>query len=70
MEGKIGDRLIMESERVGQSEREGEILEARTVGSTVRYRVRWDDGRESTLTPAAGNVRIKRRARRRSSDRG
>jgi hypothetical protein len=58
MEGKVGDRLIMESERVGQPDREGEILEVRSVGSTVRYRVRWDDGHETTLTPTAGSVRI------------
>lgn len=58
MEGSVGDRLILESERVGQPEREGEILEVRPVGEVVRYRVRWSDGHESTITPNAGCVRI------------
>lgn len=58
MEGSVGDRLILESERVGQPEREGEILEVRPVGEVVRYRVRWTDGHESTITPTAGCVRI------------
>jgi hypothetical protein len=58
MEGKVGDRLVLESERVGRASREGEILEAGPVGETVRYRVRWSDGHESTLTPAAGSTRI------------
>jgi hypothetical protein len=58
MEGSVGDRLILESERVGQPNREGEILEIRPVGDVVRYRVRWDGGHESTIMPAAGCVRI------------
>jgi hypothetical protein len=58
MEGKVGDRLVLESERVGQPSREGEILEVRSVGDLVRYRVRWTDGRESTLTPSAGCVQV------------
>lgn len=58
MEGNVGDRLILESERVGQPEREGEILEVRPVGEVVRYHVRWTDGHESTITPTAGCVRI------------
>jgi len=58
MEGSVGDRLIMESERVGQPTREGEILDIRPVGEVVRYRVRWTDGHESTIMPTAGCVRI------------
>lgn len=58
MEGKVGDRLILESERVGQASREGEITEVRSVGDLVRYRVLWTDGHESMLTPAAGCVQI------------
>lgn len=58
MEGSIGDRLILKTERVGQPEREGEILEVRPVGEVVRYRVRWTDGHESTIMPTGGCVRI------------
>ena len=56
MDISVGDRIAVETERVGQHEREGEILEV-IHGATVSYRVRWDDGHESILTPAAGAVR-------------
>jgi hypothetical protein len=58
MTGKPGDRVIAESERVGQPVREGEILEVVHGAISVRYRVRWADGHESVLTPSAGSLRI------------
>ncbi len=67
MIGKPGDRVLAESERVGQPVREGEVLEAipGTVG--VRYRVRWLDGHESLLSPSAGSVRFVSPRKRRSA---
>lgn len=58
MVGKPGNRIIVESQRVGQLEREGEILEVMQTSVSVRYRVRWSDGHESTLTPAGGAARV------------
>lgn len=58
MSGKVGDRIVVESERVGQANREGEILEIIEASYGTRYRVRWDDGHESTVRPAAGSARI------------
>lgn len=58
MVGKPGNRIIVESQRVGQLEREGEILEVMQTSVSVRYRVRWSDGHESTLTPAGGVARV------------
>ena len=58
MVGKPGNRIIVESQRVGQLEREGEILEVMQTSVSVRYRVRWNDGHESTLTPAGGAARV------------
>ena len=48
VEGKVGDRLVLESRRTGQAAREGEILEVLGAGEGVHYRVRWMDGHEST----------------------
>lgn len=59
MEARVGDRIVIESERVGQAERGGVIKEI--LSSTVghgHYLVRWDDGRESDIRPAAGSARI------------
>lgn len=58
MVGKVGDRIVIESEKVGQRAREGEILAVVEGANGVTYEVRWDDGHESSLRPAAGSARI------------
>lgn len=58
MTGKVGDRIVVESEKVGQAPREGEILEAIDTDYGPRYRVRWEDGHESEIRPHAGSARI------------
>ena len=58
MIGKVGDRIVVESEKVGQAAREGEILEVTESAYGTTYRVRWEDGHESSLRPAAGSARI------------
>jgi hypothetical protein len=58
MIAKVGDRIIIESERVGQRDRVGEILEVFDSPLGVNYRVRWDDGHESEIRPSAGSARI------------
>ncbi len=58
VEGRVGDRVILESERTGQAAREGTILEVLGVGEGVHYRVRWEDGHESTFFPSGGSITI------------
>ncbi|HEX6231023.1 MAG TPA: DUF1918 domain-containing protein [Actinomycetota bacterium] len=58
MNGKVGDRIIVESETVGQPTREGKILEVIEGEVGIRYRVRWDDGHETIFTPSGGAARI------------
>lgn len=58
MAAKVGDRIVVESEKVGQPDREGTILEVLEASYGTRYRVRWDDGHESTIRPSAGSARI------------
>ena len=58
MTGKAGDRVIVESEQVGQATREGEILEVIQGAISVRYHVRWSDGHESVFTPSVGSARV------------
>lgn len=56
--GRVGDRVILESERTGRAAREGEILEVLGAGEGIHFRVRWEDGHESTLFPSVGSVTI------------
>lgn len=58
MQAKVGDRIVIESERVGQKDRVGEILEVMDSPLGVNVRVRWDDGHESEIRPKAGSARV------------
>jgi len=58
MTGKVGDRIIVEAERVGTPPREGEIVEVLDRTSGAMYRVRWPDGHQTVFTPSVGSARI------------
>jgi hypothetical protein len=53
-----GDRIVVESERVGQPARVGEILEVVESSVGPSYEVRWEDGHRTSFRPAAGSARI------------
>jgi uncharacterized protein DUF1918 len=57
MLAKAGDRLLVESEKVGQATRTG-IIEEVLAEDPPRYRVRWGDGRTTLYTPQAGAAKI------------
>jgi hypothetical protein len=67
MAAKAGDRIIVDSEKVGTPPREGEILEVIESRFGDRYGVRWADGHESTFRPSAGSSRIVPGRRRKSA---
>jgi len=58
MTAKTHSRIVVESQKVGQPAREGEILEIIEASYGTRYRVAWDDGHESTFRPSGGAARI------------
>ena len=58
MKPSVGDRIVVESEKVGRPAREGVVLEVIEADYGTRYRVAWEDGHESTFHPSAGSVRI------------
>jgi hypothetical protein len=68
MVGKTRDRIVVESEKVGQPAREGEIIEIIEASYGTRYRVIWDDGHESTLGPTAGSAKVIPAPKRRSKE--
>lgn len=47
MKAKVGDRIVLEGNKVGHPAREGEIVEV----SGEHVRVRWGDGHETVLFP-------------------
>ena len=56
MSAKKGDRISVDSQKAGDPAREGTILEIVEHEYGTSYRVRWDDGHESTVRPTAGTV--------------
>lgn len=49
---EVGDRIVVRGHRVGEHDRDGEILEVRGPDGGPPYVVRWDDdGHESVLYP-------------------
>lgn len=65
MGAKVGDTVVIESEKVAQSARTGTIEEV-LKDDPPRFRIRWDDGRTTILAPTAGaaKIHIKQKARK------
>jgi hypothetical protein len=57
MKGKVGDRIVVESEHADQAPRRG-VIEEVLQGELPRFRVRWEDGRETIFSPSGGVARI------------
>lgn len=58
MKPNVGDRIVVESEKIGRPPREGVVLEVIEADYGTRYRVAWSDGHESTFHPTGGSVRV------------
>jgi hypothetical protein len=62
MRPKVGDRIVVESERIAHSARGG-VIEEVIRDDPPRVRVRWDDGHESVLAPSSGAAKIEQDTR-------
>lgn len=65
MIGHVGDTIVIESERADATGRRG-VIEEIVQDQPPRYRVRWEDGHTSILTPSAGSARIVQKKRPRA----
>ena len=65
MSVKIGDRVTVEAERTSQTARHG-VIEEILQEKPPRFRVQWEDGHESILSPAAGALRVEKPRRRKA----
>jgi archaeosine-15-forming tRNA-guanine transglycosylase len=57
MRPHVGDKIVVESEKVAQPGREG-VIEEVLQEEPARVRVRWEDGHTSILTPSAGAATV------------
>ena len=51
---QVGDRVVAESESTERAARTGTVREVLRGDPAPRYRIEWDDGHTTSLTPAAG----------------
>lgn len=58
MDAQVGDRIVVQSDKVGVPARQGEILEVVPHESHLEFRVRWDNGHVTEIRPAGGTYRI------------
>jgi Domain of unknown function (DUF1918) len=58
MNANVGDRIVVESEKVDVPERQGEILAIIEHAERLEFRVRWDDGHVSEIRPMPSAYRI------------
>ncbi|MFF5879342.1 DUF1918 domain-containing protein [Streptomyces californicus] len=56
MEARKGDRLLTHGRTVGQHDRVAEIVEVLGDGGAPPYRLRFDDGHESLMSPGPDSV--------------
>ena len=63
MKAKVGDTIVVESEKVAQPSRTG-VIEEVVQEEPPRYQVRWQDGHRSVLAPTAGSARIDQKKQR------
>ena len=63
MDAHVGDRIIVESDKVGVAPRQGDILKVIPHENHVEFRVQWDDGRVTEIRPIAASYRILAKAK-------
>jgi Domain of unknown function (DUF1918) len=47
VDARVGDRIIIESRKVGTGRKSGEVVDVIEGSGGRHYRIRWDDGHES-----------------------
>ncbi len=61
---EVGTVVIANAQSITRGPRPGVIEEVLRGEPSPRYRVRWEDGRESIYTPASGTLQAKPRRRK------
>jgi hypothetical protein len=53
MDADVGDHIVVESNKVGQARKSGEVREVLDGSDGKHYRVAWEDGHESIVFPSS-----------------
>ena len=61
---EVGTTVVVHAQSTSRGPRPGVIEEVLRGDPAPRYRVRWEDGRESIYTPASGTLQVRQRRRK------
>jgi hypothetical protein len=64
MDAHVGDRIVVESDKVGVAPRQGTILKVIPHETHIEFRVQWDDGHVTEIRPSGASYRILAKAER------
>ncbi|MFD7337419.1 DUF1918 domain-containing protein [Streptomyces violascens] len=56
MRAMVGDRLLVHGRTVGQHDRQAEVIETLGPDGTPPFRVRFEDGHETLMSPGPDTV--------------
>ncbi len=70
MEPKTGDRVSLDTKKVGQPRRAGVVRSVTQGISGIRYEILWDDDSVSVIAPGAGVLLVEGRSSRSSTSKG
>ncbi|WP_438294766.1 DUF1918 domain-containing protein [Streptomyces sp. HUAS TT7] len=56
MRAMVGDRLLVHGRTVGQQDRQAEVIEILGPDGTPPFRVRFEDGHETLMSPGPDTV--------------
>ncbi|OIK05949.1 DUF1918 domain-containing protein [Streptomyces monashensis] len=56
MRAMVGDRILVHGRTVGQQDRQAEVIEVLGPDGTPPYRVRFEDGHETLMSPGPDTV--------------
>ena len=63
MDARAGDRIVMDSGKVGIPTRQGKILKVTPHEVHDEFQVRWDDGHVTEIRPSGASYRILAKAK-------
>ena len=56
MRANVGDRIVVHGRTVGEQDRQAEVVEVLGPDGTPPFRVRFDDGHETLMSPGPDTV--------------
>jgi hypothetical protein len=68
MQANVGDHIVVKGHKVGDPDRDGQVLEVRGDDGGSPYYVRWSDGTEGLIYPGSDAMVARPAGRKRTTN--